>query len=356
MVKPIKRASPTLSLENPKFPSTTAKLSEHLPKSGQGISSPTTPVFSYNRKIELSYYMKKLTLGEKGSAIILVSLAIGLLMGITGLVIDGGILYTTKSHLQKTARAAVLSGAQELTNSPPAVEAVVQDILLAHQAKDNLANLTIDPGQKVRVKLKKEVSMSFMKILGFHHVPVEASATAQIQQMGRAQGAAPLGIDEAIPLEFNKEYKLKVDQTEVSYGNFGVLALSGPGAQTYEENLRFGYRGDIKIGDIIDTQTGNIAGKTRSAVDERITNCSSPGDLDHRNCSRILLVPVYRAHNHENNQLKQIKVTGFAYFYIKEPMSVHDTSITGMFVKRIGAGYTDSNAPDKGAYSIKLTE
>ncbi|MDF2548026.1 MAG: hypothetical protein K0R93_2924 [Anaerosolibacter sp.] len=301
-------------------------------------------------------FMKKFLPAQTGSALVLVSLSIALLMGVTGLVIDGGVLYTTKSHLQKTARAAVLSGAQELSNDVPSVENVVQDILLAHQAKDHLSNLTIDPGQQVSVTLRKEVSMSFMKILGFHHVPVEASATAKIQQMGRAQGAAPLGIDEAIPLEFNKEYKLKVDQTEVSYGNFGVLALSGPGAQTYEENLRFGYRGEIKIGDIIDTQTGNIAGKTRTAIDERITNCSLPDDLDHRDCSRILLVPVYRTHNHENNQLKQIKVTGFAYFYIKEPMSPQDTSITGMFIKRVGTGYTDFNALDKGAYSIKLTE
>jgi hypothetical protein len=249
-----------------------------------------------------------------------------------------------------------LSGAQELPNDSPSVENVVQDILLAHQVKDHLTNLTIDPGQQVSVKLRKEVSMSFMKILGFHHVPVEVSSTAQIQQMGRAQGAAPLGIDESIPLEFYKEYKLKVDQTEVSTGNFGVLALSGPGAETYEDNLRFGYQGEIKKGDIIDTQTGNISGKTRTAIEERIINCSTPGDLNHRDCSRILLVPVYRPHKYDTNQLKQIEVTGFAYFYIKEPMSPHDTSITGMFIKRVGTGYTDFNALDKGAYSIKLIE
>jgi hypothetical protein len=52
--------------------------------------------------------------------------------------------------------------------------------------------------------------------------------------------------------------------------------------------------------------------------------------------------------------MKQIEVTGFAYFYIKEPMSSTDTSITGVFIKRTGVGSYVEGITDKGAYTIRL--
>ncbi|WZL72721.1 Tad domain-containing protein [Clostridiaceae bacterium 35-E11] len=294
---------------------------------------------------------------EKGNVLVLVSLIITLLLGMTGLVIDGGALYTVKSHLEKSARAAVLSGAQELTAETVVVASIVKDVLTAHHAQDHLVSLNIELGKYAKIHLKQEVPLTFMNLFGFHSAPVEVTATAQILQMGRANGAAPLGIDESIPLEYYKEYQLKVDQTEVSHGNFGVLALGGPGSQTYEDNLRNGYQGEIKLGDIIETQTGNIAGKTRTVINERISACPySAGDMNHRDCPRILLVPIYQPYFYTTNQLKEIKIKGFAYFYIMEPMSNNDTSITGMFIKKVGTGFTDATALNRGAYSIKLTE
>ena len=160
-----------------------------------------------------------------------------------------------------------------------------------------------------------------------------------------------------IPLEFYKEYKLKVDSSDVQYGNFGILALGGPGAKTYEDNLRNGYQEEIKVGDILETQTGNIAGKTRSVVSELVNGCTeNPRDVNERDCSRVILIPVYSEHNHNVNQLKEIEVKGFAYFYITDPMDSKDTAITGMFIKRAGTGFEDENAINKGAFSIRLTE
>jgi hypothetical protein len=293
---------------------------------------------------------------QRGSAILLVVFSIVFLMSMAALVVDLGNLFAVKIHLKKTANAAVLSGAQELLNSNTTVQSIVDDILKAHGEFDSLLDLNIAP-QDVRIKLQRIVPLTFSKLIGISTVPVDAISTARIQQIGRARGAAPVGIDEAHQLEFGTVYKLKVDQTEVSSGNFGILALGGPGAQTYEENLLHGYDKELKIGDIIDTQTGNIAGKTRSSINERINACPNPpGDIDHKDCPRILLVPVYRPYNHNSNQLKQVEITGFAYFYIMEPMSNKDTSITGMFIKRIDTGYSDPDAVIRGAYSIKLVE
>jgi hypothetical protein len=294
---------------------------------------------------------------EQGSSIILMGVAIIGLLAIVGLVIDGGTLYMSKSHLQKTANAAALSGAQELTYNETAVTEVVNQVLQAHQETNSLVQTIIEMEHKVTVHLEKEVTLSFVNIFGYDSAPVEAIATAEIMMMSKAAGAAPLGIDESISLEFYREYKLKVDEADVDTGNFGVLALGGTGASTYEQNLKYGYQNAIQVGDILGLQTGNIAGKTKTGVQERLDACPYlAGETHHRDCSRILLIPVYQPYTYATNQLQEVKITGFAYFYILEPMNSQDKTIKGMFIKRAGTGIVDPAIVNKGAYGIRLIE
>jgi hypothetical protein len=296
---------------------------------------------------------------ENGSTLVLFALAFVVILASAGLVIDAGILYTTKSHLKKTANAAVLSGAQELTGSNDSVSKIVAEILKEHGEEESLQELSIktEDENKVRVILEKDVQTYFMKLFNIDSVRVTAAASAEISPMYRAKGAVPLGIDESIPLEYMKEYTLKVDSGDSIYGNFGILALSGPGAKLYENDLRYGYDGEIEVGDIIDTQTGNVEGKTKSAIDSRINACPyGLNDFSNRDCSRVVLILVYKPYNVQSNQMKQVKISGFAYFYIKSPMNSKDSSVTGYFIKQTGTGFGDKAYADNGAYSVRLTE
>jgi hypothetical protein len=302
-------------------------------------------------------FIKKLLKDEKGNVLILGAISLMTILCMAGLAIDGSLIYMEKTKLQKVANAAVLSGAQELPNTEQKVTSTVQSILDSHQAASTLTNLEINMENKVAISLTKTVDLTFMKLFGFEKVDVTAHASAGINAIGNAVGAAPLGIDESVPLEYYKPYQLKVDTSGVQAGNFGILALNRPGAKTYEENLRYGYQDELKLGEIVDTQTGNIAGSTRDGIQERVNGCSQPpGDYSMRDCSRILLVPVYIPYSFDSNQLKSVKITGFAYFYITDPMSSTDTSIKGVFIKRAGAGTFEVGAKDRGAYSIRLTE
>jgi hypothetical protein len=298
---------------------------------------------------------------ERGGTLVIVLLAMFGMLTITGLVIDGGKLYMQKSHLQKVANAAVLSGAQELKmnsgSSNQVVKEIVDDILLAHDETASLKNCDVYNDSKVTVQLEKNVELAFSTLFGIQTAPVYVTATAEIGQVGKAYGVAPLGIIESHELVYMQEYKLKVDQSESENGYFGILALGGPGAKTYEYNLKHGYPAQVEIGDIIDTQTGNIAGKTREGVQEKINACHwSQGQAFSRDCERIILINVYRPYNYDDGQLKQVQVTGFAYFFITEPMSSQDTSITGMFIRMAGKGTIEATALNKGAYGIRLTE
>lgn len=299
----------------------------------------------------------KIIRNQQGSSIAFVGIALAVLLAMTGLVVDLGTVFVTKSQLQKAANAAALSGAQELTHSETAVRNVVDEVLARHAETDSLADETIEMEHRVSVVLNRRVPLLFSGLFGFDNTPVEVKATAELAAMGSASGVAPIGIDDSIPLEFGGTYTLKVDETEASHGNFGILALGGPGASTYEQNLKNGYQSRIEIGDILETQTGNIAGKTKSGVQERIDHCPYPvNEMFHRDCTRILLVPVYTPYEVKSNQIKQVKVTGFAYFYIMEPMDSHDKTIKGKFIKRAGTGYVDPDAGNHGAYAIRLTE
>jgi hypothetical protein len=303
------------------------------------------------------FRISKFINNERGNVAVLVALSFMGLLAIAGLAIDGGLLYMTKTHLQKTANAAVLSGAQELTNNEEKVRVIVNDILKAHKEETTINNLHVELENRVAVSLVKPVKLSFARIFGFDKVNVKVRSAAELRPIGRAAGAAPLGIDERTPLEYLKPYKLKVDSSDSVSGYFGILALGGPGARTYEENLQYGYQEELKIGMVIDTQTGNIAGKTRTVVQELVNGCpESPRDVFDRDCSRVILVPVYKPYQFDSNQLKSVEITGFAYFYITDPMSATDTSITGMFIKRTGTGYEENGSITRGAYKIRITE
>jgi len=294
---------------------------------------------------------------ERGNVVALVSLSLTALLAFAGLVVDGGMLMATRAQMQKAANAAALSAAQELTNSETAVAAVAETVLHAHGEDGHMDRLQVSMKDRVQVGLSAHVPLGFAGIFGFDTAEVAVAATAELGVMGAAIGAAPLGIDENIRLVYGQEYRLKVDSTGVETGYFGVLALGGTGSQTYEDNLRFGYQDWIEKSDILQTQTGNIAGKTRNAIAERLLDCPYPeGEMFHRDCPRILLVPVYRPYNVQSNQMKEVQVTGFAYFYITKPMSPNDTYITGKFVERAGTGFVKPEAASKGAFAIRLTE
>ena len=68
---------------------------------------------------------KKILGEEKGSVMIMVVIALFVLVGFTGLVIDGGSAYLTKSRLQNAADAAALAGAQGLPTAGTAANNAV---------------------------------------------------------------------------------------------------------------------------------------------------------------------------------------------------------------------------------------
>ncbi len=300
--------------------------------------------------------MREIFHREDGNALVLITLCFSVMMMAFGLVIDGGHLYMQKSHLEKTVNAAALSGAQEIPNSQAKVDQVVSEVLSAHGESASLLSSAVENGRQLRVGLEKDVPLFFASLFGIDTVTIQADAKAGLNPVSAATGVVPLGMDESVELVYGQTYTLKVDAGDSASGNFGVLALDGPGAKTYGETLTHGFDEEIRVGDIINTQTGNIAGATRTGINSRIDSCPSV-DYEARNCPRVMMVLVYKPYTQTTNQLTSVQITGFAYFYVTDRMSSTDDSIKGIFIKRAGAGSSGTAAtPDRGAYAIKLTQ
>jgi hypothetical protein len=318
--------------------------------------------------------LKRGIVEQDGNVAVLVALVLTGLLAMASVVVEGGMLYATKMHLQKTANATVLSAAQELTNSESNVRSVADHILRDHgEAASCLEScLSVAMEDRTTVVLKKDVQLHLAKALGMDKVPVRVKATAKIETMGAAVGAAPIGIDESKVLTYGQEYNLKVDNDLATNGYFGIIALGDHavgGAKTYGYNLEHGFDGLLSVGDLVDTKSGNTTGDTRDGVQYRLDRSPYPvGDTSHRDDPRILLVPVYRAcpenadsieectNYQESGQLKRIVITGFAYFYLTKPMDWNNKEVIGEFIERTGTGFVKPGAVNRGAYAIKLTE
>jgi hypothetical protein len=293
----------------------------------------------------------KLFREQQGSTIVLMGFSLLLLLTVVGLVIDGGTMYAAKSHLQKTVNAAALSGAQELTGKESDVRAIVGNIITRHGEQASLALTDVKMQSTVRVQLSKKVTLGFSQLLGKKDVTVVVSAAAQLSPMGEATGVFPFGVEDSIPLQKYKTYTLLEGPHGGQTGFYGSLDIGGGGPQGYIDNLAHGYQGEVAVGDIIGTLQGERAGQN-IVINERIdSDPYPPGEYWHRDSPRIMLLPLYHDYDH-----KRVQITGFAYFYLTAPYTKKDKQLIGMFIERTGAGFTKPNAPDKGAFTIRLIE
>ncbi|MEW5763002.1 MAG: hypothetical protein AB1776_07360 [Bacillota bacterium] len=170
-------------------------------------------------------------------------------------------------------------------------------------------------------------------------------------------GVAPLAVHEG-DFTYGQQVTLKVDHWQdgwVGPGNTGPLALGGNGANVYEENLKYGYRGRLAVGDIVDTEPGDMVGKTHSAVQYRLAACphTPKCTIQHweRGCPRILTVPICETHGQKSGRTT-LRVKGFAAFLIESCSEKGE--ITGRFIRLVTTGEGDNTAPGYGVTVVRL--
>ncbi|TEB06997.1 hypothetical protein Psch_00535 [Pelotomaculum schinkii] len=310
----------------------------------------------------------RFTSDQRGMALVLVAAGMVAFTGFMALVADVGLLALNKQRLVNAVDAAALAGVHELPVNPDQAKAVAVNYALqngANPLEPQVGEYLGDPNTKLTVSAARQVEFAFARVLGINSGTVSATATAGLSGIRALNGAAPLAVPDK-PFEFGASYTLKVganseDPPPLGPGTFGALSLGGNGASNYEDNLKYGYSGQLKVGDVVNTETGNMSNPTKRAVDYRMDLCThtpacTPAHFD-PGCPRILFIPVYRENYEAGGQIKNITISGFAAFLVDRVTGQGTQSyIEGAFIRLVIDGETSPGQTDYGLQGAKLIE
>ena len=137
------------------------------------------------------------------------------------------------------------------------------------------------------------------------------------------------------------------------------MALGGTGASNYRYKLKYGYENTLKIGDWIETETGNMPSPTQEGVDHLMNGCTHTPKCTFAqynvNCTRIIPLPMVNTLHVDGR--KDVQIIGFAMFIVEGyQYNGGHLEVTGRFIRYAGAGDIDSNAQNFGFTGVKLVE
>ncbi len=251
---------------------------------------------------------------ESGQATVLFALAAVALLSVASLSLDAGRAYITTQQLKSAADAAALAGGQDLPSDPTAAVSVAmttaaengvpsQDVSVQINAQDNIITVTT----------RGDIPYYFASLFGIDRGSFQETSAVEVGPISEVTGAMPLGVvwSDFVP---GQTYVLKDGGGSGSDGNYGILALGGPGADIYSQNLANGYGAPLTVGAALETQTGTIEGKTEDGLSARVAAgagyswqtipLTSPAVVD---------LPIISA---PCNGKSEVTILGFAAFFL----------------------------------------
>ncbi|HYH04985.1 MAG TPA: hypothetical protein VEC37_17985, partial [Bacillota bacterium] len=207
-----------------------------------------------------------------------------------------------------------------------------------------------------------DVNFLFAPVLGYRKTTVSVKATAGASTIVRVRNLVPFGVLEQ-DFQYGQQYTLKYGAGKSGgssfSGNYGALALGGNGASRYRENIKYGYQGEIAVGDRLTTEPGNMAGPTDDGVSYRKSLCTNGCNYATQieaNCPRVVIAPVIDS---LPNGRGQTNVKGFAAFFLeetKQSSSKGQKDVVGRFLRWAATGETGEDGENYGVYSVRLIE
>ncbi|MEH7225122.1 Tad domain-containing protein [Bacillus sp. JJ1566] len=271
---------------------------------------------------------------QSGMTMILVSLGMFMIMGFSAIVVDAGMLYLEKSRLQKALDAAVLGGAQLLKNSEDAAEGLAIEIADKNGYTVTEGEIKAE-GNSIEIEKKVTKGLFFARVLGFTETDVAARAKAEIQNTLLAGSEiVPVAVEvgeydsfkngNEFTLNFHPGQGNNEANSSIS-GNFGFLAIDGPGGNDLKEGIMNG--SDMELYDptshelFVWTKTGLSWGNVKAGFEYRINedkdkdNCQRYVDADNT-CERIVTIPLIETFENVEGK-SMVKIVGFAAFYVE---------------------------------------
>lgn len=290
---------------------------------------------------------------EKGSASVLVMLMMVLLLSGVGVAIDVGAVIIQRTELSNALDYAALAGAQELPLSASKARAVASSYLSQNNIDPSTVEITIALDLKsIELKGTKPVEYLFLKVLGLTTTDVTATSKVILGATSSVKGGLRPFAVEDFPYAYGALITLKQGAGDGYHGNYGVVALGGTGSSVYEENALFGYKGEIKVGEEIDTEPGNMA-SVSNQLKTYINNINDSFENHSRSSDRLWTIPL--VDSLAENGRGSVLVTGFAQVYVEDIVKKSGKiEIQARFVRFVVNGDIDVTLEDRGTYGVKL--
>lgn len=165
----------------------------------------------------------------KGTAMILIALALTVIMGSAALVVDVGVAMTERISLSNGLDAAALAGGTQLPSDPAKAITAAKQYLTANDINPNDVSITIsDNNTKLTLIGTKTVENNFAKVLGIASTTLHADSAIMVGAVTSVTGGGirPLTIPDQ-PLVYGQQVILKEAAGEATAGNFNAVALGG---------------------------------------------------------------------------------------------------------------------------------
>ena len=300
--------------------------------------------------------MKFLYINNKsGAAAILLALTMTVLCAAAALVVDVGMALAERTHLSNALDAAALAGGQELPADAIKAQIVAEQYLNANNIDPNDVNIMISNNDTQMILSGTEVvSNHFARVLGIPTTTVHADAAVKVGAAVSASGGIrPLAIADQ-PLIFGQSVVLKEEGGDGTNGNYGAVSFGGSyGASVFTDYLLNGYSGVIRVGDIIETEPGNMASSIKTVKEVIAKDPLSTHENYERSSPRLWTIPVLR--DWDVSGRDNVEVVGFAQFFIEDIYKKGGKAeIVGRFIKFTTNGEIGDAQTDYGVYGVKL--
>jgi len=294
-------------------------------------------------------------LDDKGNVAIILCLVFTVLLGFTAYVVDIGLVYVEKVKLSNAIDSAALAAILEL----PIDSIKARNVAIAYLQKNNVdpskVSITISSDNKsIEIEGIKNVNHFFAPIIGINSSNINASTKAIIAPVKSVKGGIRPFAVESFDFSYGDEVTLKEGAGCGYHGNYGAVALGGTGANVFKSNALYGYSGTITVGDMIDTEPGNMAGASNEVKNYISSECSSFNSFE-KTSIRLWTLPLVDSLN--VNGRKAVLVVGFGEFFVEAIIkNKGKIEIQGRFIRYVTNGEIDMMLSDTGAYGAKLVK
>jgi hypothetical protein len=239
---------------------------------------------------------------QGGQVLVLVAALLAVIGGMAALAIDFSSYAADHRELQNDADAMALAASLDLPSSSAAIAAAE-----SWAAKNNIEGYEIEdveiipqgtgePNPRVRVTLRREHEFTFARLIGISSADVVTSAAAIKTSAAGGDGVVPFSVTAAAMNSVNvgDEVVLKYDSDNIQNGNTSPIRIDGSGngncnsSDRYCDGVKFGSESAVCAQgadptycdgpSVVDTQTGNLIGGTRRAIQYRLDNTDAHCD------------------------------------------------------------------------------